>query len=627
MLCGTRPPVPYDAVSLDIGSSPNVGAVPGAARHAIPVKPIDGFLARFEELRARVLAGRSRHVLLVGGGAGGVELLLSVERRLRRDAPDQALRFTLVTGSSDILPSFPPAFRARFRRILAARGIALRTDARVIRVDEAGVRFTEGGIDADEVLWTTEASPARWLAGTGLALDPHGFLRVDAALRAVGRDDVFAAGDMVAFDPGALPRSGVYAVRAGPVLAANLRAAATGHRSRHYRPQSNALYVVSTGERCAVATRNGLTLGGAWAWHLKDHLDRRFMARFNDGSSRAKACGGRAGMAALHRGHVETFARPEAVAGVDAAEFSAAIDAGSARLSVRTVSRCDIRVDDPYLFGQIAATHALGDAHAMGAAPRTALALAAPPSDAGAAPEADLADMVLGATRVLRSAGCALVGVRAGEGAGPDLLFLVDGLIGRNAPPRAPGLRPGDALVLTKPLGTGALLAADWCGQARGRWMQAAFRHMVSSNQAAARVLAAHGAGAVAHVAELGLLGHLKAMLAASGTAAWIEMSWVPALDGAREMLAQGVASPLLARNQEVSRLAYDAEATSLPPLLFDPQMAGPLLAGIPAARADACVEALRAAGYCAAAVVGAVTAREEGRGQVSVKAGTRASC
>lgn len=282
VLCKAHLPLPYDIVSLNVGSIPNVGTVPGAAEHAIPVKPISSFLPHFEALRARVLAGQSRRVVLVGAGAGGVELLLSVERRLRRDAPDQALRFALVAGSSDILPSFPPAFRARFRRVLAARGIALHTDARVVRVNKVGVHFAGGKIDADEVLWAAEASPAPWLVGTGLALDPQGFLRVDATLRALGRNDVFAAGDMVAFDPGALPRSGIYAVRAGPVLAANLRATATGERLRRYRPQSSALYVVSTGERCAVATRNGLTLGGAWAWRLKDHVDRRFVARFND---------------------------------------------------------------------------------------------------------------------------------------------------------------------------------------------------------------------------------------------------------------------------------------------------------------------------------------------------------
>lgn len=233
-----------------------------------------------------MLEGGSRHVLLVGGGAGGVELLLSVERRLRRDAPGHGLRFTRVSGSPTILPNFPPAFQARFLSILAARGIVVHTNARVTSVEVDGVRLGERRIAVDEVLWTTEASAAAWLAGTGLALDPDGFVRVDANLRALGRaagqDRVFAAGDMVAFGPAAIPRSGVYAVRAEPVLAANLRAVLAGGRLRPYRPQRDALYIVSTGERYAVATRNGLTLGGRCAWWLKDRIDRRFVARFND---------------------------------------------------------------------------------------------------------------------------------------------------------------------------------------------------------------------------------------------------------------------------------------------------------------------------------------------------------
>ena len=282
VLCRDRPPVLYDLLSLDIGSRPNTGDVPGAAEHAIAVKPIDGFLAGFEALRLRIIEGRSRHVMLVGGGAGGVELLLSLERRLQRDAPGRTLRFSLVTGSADVLPTFPPAFRARFRSILQGRGIAVHAGARVTAV-EPGRILVDGRdpMDCDEVLWTTEAAPASWLRNTGLALDVRGFMRVDASLRAVGRDDVFAAGDMVAFDPAPIERSGVYAVRAGPVLASNLRAALAGARPTAYRPQRNALYIVSTGEPYAVLTRNGLVAEGAWAWRLKDWIDRRFMRRFN----------------------------------------------------------------------------------------------------------------------------------------------------------------------------------------------------------------------------------------------------------------------------------------------------------------------------------------------------------
>lgn len=282
VLCRDRLPVPFDLLSLDIGSRPNTGDVPGAAAHAIPVKPIDGFLARFAEVRARVQAGQSRRVLLVGGGAGGVELMLAVAHRLRREAgPGADLGFTLLAGSDDILPGFPPGFRASLRAALARRGVAVRAGARVAAVEPGRVVLADGSpVAADEILWTTEAAPASWLAETGLPLDGRGFLSVDETLRAA--EGVFAAGDMIAFRPGALPRSGVHAVRAGPVLAGNIRAALTGGRLRPYRPQARALAIVSTGGRHAVLTRNGVTLEGGWAWRLKDWIDRRFMARFKD---------------------------------------------------------------------------------------------------------------------------------------------------------------------------------------------------------------------------------------------------------------------------------------------------------------------------------------------------------
>jgi selenide,water dikinase len=289
VICRDRPPVPFDLLSLDIGSTPNTGLTPGAAEHAIPVKPIGAFLPRLEALLARVRKrnGRAR-IVLVGAGAGGVELLLALEQRLRREVAPAGhdaggLAFTLVSGSDEILPAFPRAVRRRFERIFAERGIAVVTGARVTRV-EAGVLHCEnhGPIPADEILWTTQAAAAPWLAETGLKLDDGGFVRVDACLRAEGRDDVFAVGDIAAFGPRALPKSGVYAVRAGPVLADNIRRALTGEPLRPFRPQRDALYLISTGERHAIGTRNGLTVEGDWVWRWKDWLDRRFVRRFNE---------------------------------------------------------------------------------------------------------------------------------------------------------------------------------------------------------------------------------------------------------------------------------------------------------------------------------------------------------
>src|SRR5215470_4694142 len=140
VICRNRPPVPYDLVSIDIGSTPNVCDVPGAARHAIPVKPIDSFLARFDAVCERVLAAKGHaRIGVVGAGAGGVELLLSVERRLKRDVaasggdPD-GLSFTIVEASAELLPSFPAACRRRFRAACEQRGIRVVTGARVTAV-------------------------------------------------------------------------------------------------------------------------------------------------------------------------------------------------------------------------------------------------------------------------------------------------------------------------------------------------------------------------------------------------------------------------------------------------------------------------------------------------------------
>ncbi len=645
VICRHRPPVAYDLVSLNIGSTPNTADVPGASEHAIPVKPIDGFLSRFEALKARVLGrnGRAR-VALVGAGAGGVELLLAVEHRLRREVAQAGfdaggLSFVLVSDVPAILPSFPAAFRARFNAILAARGIAVVTGAPVTRV-EAGRLMLDGHapIAADEILWTTQAAPARWLATTGLPLDAGGFLRVDDTLRVAGHDDVFAAGDTIAFAARELPKSGVYAVRAGPVLADNIRRTLTGRSLRPFRPQREALYLVSTGDRHALGTRNGLTVEGAWVWRWKDWIDRRFMRKFNDLpemaappaalppladrqalkeisaiAMRCGGCGAKVGATVLSRalGTIEPAARADVVVGLDAPDDAALVDVGGDRLSLQTVDYFRAIVDDPYMLGKIAANHALGDVYAMGGEPQTALAIATVPYGLEAKVEADLSAMMAGANAVLREAGCALVGGHTSEGAELALGFAVNGLVAPAAALRKGGLEAGDALILTKPIGTGTLLAADMRRKAKARWVMAAIAHMVHSNRKAAEILARHGVHAATDVTGFGLLGHLVEMVRASEVDVTLAVDRVPLIDGARETVALGIFSSLQPQNVRLRRAIRELDAVAghpLYPLLFDPQTAGGLLAAVPLAEAERCVAALRAAGYAGAAIIGFVS-------------------
>lgn len=285
--CRDRPPVPYDLLSINIGSAPSAQDIPGVARHAIPVKPIDGFLDRYEAARRRIAAasGRAR-IGVVGGGAGGVELVLALQRGLARDfaaagGGSPVPSFCLITASTDVLPAFPPRARRRLASLLSRRGIRAMTGARVSAVRAGGVEVDGLGlVGLDEVFWATHASAAPWLAGTGLALDRDGFIEVSGTLQSVSHANVLATGDIASMRGLPRPKSGVHAVRAGPSLAANLRRLLTGRPPVVFRPQSDALALISTGERRAVAVRNGFALEGAWAWALKDLIDRRFVARF-----------------------------------------------------------------------------------------------------------------------------------------------------------------------------------------------------------------------------------------------------------------------------------------------------------------------------------------------------------
>jgi len=648
VICRDRPPVPYDILSINIGSTPSARQVPGVAEHAIPVKPIDGFLERFEAARARILASNGRaRIGVVGGGAGGVELLLALHRRFTRDVAaagfdPAALAFTLITSSVELLPSFPARMRRRFGELLRERGIGVVTGRQAVEVRPGGV-LVEGGemVALDQVFWTTRAAPAPWLTDTGLALDGEGFIRVSETMQSVSHPEVFAAGDIASIDGHPRPKSGVYAVRSGPPLAANLRRVLEGRRLVRYRPQREALYLISTGERYALGARNGITFEGAWVWTLKDIIDRRFMAKFNQlpemtaaatspipaiadqaaireisaMAMRCGGCGAKVGATVLARalGAVRPAERDDVVVGLGAPDDAAIVDTGGTRLSVHTVDYFRAILDDPYLFGKIAANHALGDIYAMGAEPQTALAIATVPHGVEAKVEADLTLMMDGANEVLREAACALVGGHTSEGAELSLGFAVNGLIECDAALRKGGLRPGDVLVLTKPIGTGALLAAHMRGKAKARWVAAAIAHMTQSSGAAARILKAHGASAATDVTGFGLLGHLVEMIRASHVDATLALAAVPLLDGLRETIAANIFSSLHPHNIRLRRAIRNLEMASshpLYPVLFDPQTAGGLLASVPRSRAEACIAALWDAGYSSAAVVGSVSAR-----------------
>ena len=277
----------YDVASFNVGSVPIAQDVPGVVEHAIAVKPVADFLAAWDALMDRVRAGAVKSVAVVGGGAAGVEILLAMHYRFAQLNPRPELDYCLITDTAQLLPLHARGVRAVLERNLARKRVTLHRAMRVTRIEACALiavdaRNDERRIAADATLWVTGAAPSAWLANSGLALNSKEFININKYLQSSNHTEVFAAGDCATVEGVTYPKSGVYAVRQGPLLAENLRRALSGEMLLDYTPQPRALALISTGERHAIASWGPLSIHGNWVWRWKDGIDQAFMAKYRN---------------------------------------------------------------------------------------------------------------------------------------------------------------------------------------------------------------------------------------------------------------------------------------------------------------------------------------------------------
>jgi len=721
--CAKHPPVRFDWLSLDIGSTPAVpdrAGIFAQASWSIPVKPIGQFLARWYQVLEQIQTNpnRSWRLGVVGGGVSGVELTLALERRLsqlsRQMGHDSEIEIHLFQHDQVLMPGHAAWVQQRVANLLHDRGVIVHLRERVYQassgsdadlpqpevldsnLSQSSIAVTyqdsldltgnvaqplssasailqcESGlaIACDYVFWVTQAKAQPWLRSAGLAVDDGGFVQVGDTLQSISHPQVLATGDIAVMVNYPRPKAGVFAVRQGKPLFHNLTRLIQGKSPQTYRPQQRYLNLIGTaagGHPTAIASYGKFYGESRLLWYWKDWIDRRFMARFQNlpvmgdqskspwwqrlwrsliafqqttldfqqttserqvelSGMHCAGCGSKVGSAVLtqvlHRlrsDWPETI-QPEGLKlGLAAAEDAAVIKIPDDRDLVQSVDYFRALVSDPYLFGQIATNHCLGDLYAMGATPHSALAIATLPYSRDSLIAETLYQLLAGVVEKLQQAGAALIGGHTVEGSELALGLTCNGLIMPDRLLRKGSLGAGEALLLTKPLGTGTLFAAQMRGQARNDWIDEAIATMLQSSQNVLSSLRDCTVTACTDVTGFGLLGHLGEMIQAQANPAVskgqgatigveLDLSAIPLLTGAAETLRRGIFSSLAPQNRQAEYLLQDSKTAAQNPrypILFDPQTCGGLLLAVPLSQSDRCLFALQQAGYQQASIIG----------------------
>lgn len=602
-----QPPIGYDVASIDIGITSAMPEMHGFAEHAVPAKPLGPFAARWAAFREE--AGPA-HVAVIGGGVAGVELVLAMAHALRNR--NRLASATLIDNDT-ALTALPENAQKIMRRHLTIQGVSVVENAEIAEITPGLIRLCDGReILSDFTTGAAGARPYDWLQDTGLALT-NGFVTINPHLQS-SDPAVFATGDCAHFAADPRPKAGVYAVRQAPILFQNLRAQLTGDRLSHYRPQKDYLKLISLGDKQALGEKFGLPFYGRQVWRWKDHIDHSFMDGFRDlmadrkidlpaehtqdlpalfgGKPMCGGCGAKVSRAALEQ------ALPPAATRTDITPLpgddAALLTVGGAK-QVITTDHLRAFINDPITMARIAAVHALGDIWAMGASPQAATVSVTLPQMSAELQRRTLSEIMESASQVLQDAGAEIVGGHSAMGSELTIGFTLTGLCAQ-PPITLSGGKPGDALILTKPLGTGVLMAAEMAGKASGDHVAQALTHMCRPQAKAADLL--RNAHAMTDVTGFGLLGHLKGICDASGCGAQLSVADVPLLQGASELSSQGIRSSLYPENRALLPDLVDA-----PELFFDPQTSGGLLAAVAPEEAADILARLKAAGETVALI------------------------
>jgi len=620
-----RPEIGYDVASVDVGIHTGMPEIDGFDDHGIAAKPLDVFADRWTDFCADAVGG-PKDAAVIGGGIAGAELALAMQHRLVQNGGDA--RVALIESASALTGITGSTFR-KLSKALKSAGVICHFGANVTKVEKNRVVVGDQIIQSSFTTGAAGARPYAWVADTDLSLH-DGYIAVDAALACIGQPDIFAAGDCAHLTQSPRPKAGVFAVRAAPILLHNLKAKLSGGQVKPFHPQSTYLKLISLGRKSAIAEKGKWSLAADRMWDWKDRIDQNFMDQFRafpqmetppDPLERAigvsetldvkplcGGCGAKVGPAVLHDALCDLADGQRSDVVSKLGDDAAVIKIGG-RKQVISVDHLRAFDEDPWRMARIATVHALGDVWAMGAAPQTVLVSLVLPRMENELQKRTLREIMAGVQSITQDCDADIVGGHTSQGAEMTIGLTVTGLLAKNVGAiTLTGAKVGDALILTRPIGSGTLLAAEMVGAARGEDVACLLTQLQQPQAKASAILAT--ANAMTDVTGFGLGGHLLAMCKASGVGAELKMQDVPIFDGALELAKAGHQSSIFQDNAAISDHFTGLECEKRN-LLFDPQTSGGLLAAVSSADAPGLVHKLQDAGY-PAVLIGHITAQAE---------------
>ena len=641
LLFRSRPPLAFDIMSIGIGSRPTFSGVEIADdAPLLAVKPMQTFLGRLESRLNELRSTTSNpKITVVGGGVGSIEIAFCLYERFFGKPKHQESSWptdlqpeiALVTRGAEVGSGLLDSTVNKTRREFEKRNIGVHTGATVASVDKDGLVLATGErINSDVVIWATGAVAGPLLGKLGLETDERGFLLTKDNLEVTKMSGVFAVGDTGTMVGSKLSKAGVYAVRQGPILHKNILRKINGSDNLlPFKPQSDFLKLINLGNDRTIAEFKGRSFLGGWCWKVKDRIDVKFMRMYqdykpmkmtvdlsdDDEPMRCLGCGGKIGGEILSSvlKELQIDDHPDVKIGLNNPDDAAVIATKNNEVTVTTDFFAS-PFDDPYLAGRIAVLNSASDCFVMGAKPTAALAIVQVPTGHPRAQTQVMREVMTGSVEEFNRMGAAIVGGHSIEG--PRMMIGYTVLGQQITDPKTKGnLQPGDQLILTKPLGTGVLLAGWMQCQMPAVCFQPLMDAMLKSNEIALELVEKFPVSAMTDVTGFGFIGHLIELMLASKTSVNLDVASIPVLPGCREMIAAGIESTLAPDNRSLSgKIDFenlDTNAKSVGPL-FDPQTSGGLLFGIRSELTDQVVTFLQEHGFEETTVVGECIGTEE---------------